>query len=470
MQALSVREVVDITGGELIRGNPDGEIQNFSLDSRMLIPGDVFIAIKGIRFDGHQFVRDVIKKGTRGIIVEDGFELPNNLPSVVIKVKDTIMAIGDIARLFRNRFKGPVVAVTGTVGKTTTKEFVASVLEKRFSVHKTQGTLNNHIGVPITLWGLDSNHDVCVLELGMSNIGEIKYLADIVQPDVSVITNIGPAHLERLGCIENIINAKAELLEAMQRDGLVILNRDNPYFSDLQARARCRLVTVGKHRESDFQAVDIKMDDGHVGFKVIAKPFNDILDVKLPVIGIHNVYPSLTAIAIGYGLGMIPQDILMGLMDIKLPKMRLELKEIAGIKVIDDSYNANPISMLSALETLSMFRCAGKRIFVCSDMLELGKDASMYHKELGRQVVSYKVDRLITVGELSNLVSSTAIDCGMREEYVRHCRDNVEAVEVLGHWLEPGDVVLVKGSRARHMEEITKGMEEYYSTLEKLIV
>lgn len=471
MQAVSVKEVVDITKGELIRGDPYEYIQNFSIDSRTLIPGDVFIAIKGNHFDGHQFVKDVIRKGAKGIIIEDGFNLPDYLPSIVVKVKDTIRAMGDIARLFRNRFKGPVIAITGTVGKTTTKEIVSCVLGKRLSVHKTQGTLNNHIGVPITLWGLEVGHSVCIMELGMSNIGEIKYLADIVRPDVGVITNVGPAHLEKLGCIENVVKAKAELLEVMPPEGLIILNRDDPYFSQLEARTTCRLVTVGRHHESDFQAVDIKMVDGaNLEFKVIAKPFSDILDVRTPIIGLHNIYPSLIAIAIGYGFRMAPEDILSGLIDVKLPKMRLELKEIAGIKVLDDSYNANPISMQGALETLCTFSPTGKRIFVCGDMLELGKDALKYHKELGRQIVKYKVDRLVTIGRLSKIVSSSAIDCGMQAEYVRHCNDNVEAVSVLAHWLEPGDIVLVKGSRLMHMEEITKGMEEYYSTLEKLIV
>lgn len=470
MQAVSVKEIVDITKGELIRGNPGIEITEFSLDSRTLVPGDVFIAINGINFDGHNFTRDAVRKGAKGIIVEDRFELPNALPGVVIKVKDTIRAIGDIARIYRDRFKGPIIAVTGTVGKTTTKEFIGTVLGEKFRVHKTQGTLNNHIGVPITLWGLGSGYDVGILELGMSNLGEIESLAGITRPDVGVITNVGPAHLERLGSIENIIKAKSELLETMGKEGLAILNRDNDYFPQLQARARCRLVTVGRQHESDFQAVDIRADDGHVRFKILAKPFSDILEVELPVIGIHNIYPALISTAIGYGLGLSPQDIINGLMRIRLPKMRLELKEIAGMRIIDDSYNANPISMAGALETLGMFECSGKRLFVCSDMLELGELAPMYHKELGRQVVRYKVNRLITIGEFSRFVSSAAIECGMPQEHVQHCENNIEAVSVLEKWLEPGDVVLVKGSRARHMEEITKGIEEYYSSLERLIV
>lgn len=458
---MSVKEILEITKGEFICGKIDAEITEFSIDSRTLIPGSVFIAIKGSRFDGHEFVKDAIVKGAVGIIVEESFTLPRHLPSIVIKVKDTIRAIGDIARIFRKGFSGSLIAVTGTVGKTTAKEFIATVLDEKFCVHKTQGTLNNHIGVPLTLWGLEPKHQVCVVELGMSNLGEIDYLAGLSQPDVGVITNIGPAHLEQLGSVENIVNAKAELLTNLKEDGLVILNRDNDYFPQLRARARCRVVTIGKHHEADFQAI---------GFKVIAKPFSDILEIKLPVIGSHSIYPALTAVAIGYGFGMNPQDIINGLGKVKLPKMRLELKEIAGMKIIDDSYNANPISMAGALETLVRFKSSGKKIFVCSDMLELGEKAVMYHKELGRQVAGNKIDRLITIGELSSLVSNTAIESGMPKDFVQHCENNISAVEALGKWLEPGDIVLVKGSRAMHMEEIVKGIEEYYSTLEKLIV
>lgn len=471
MQEVTVRELIDITKGTLVSGALDIRIKQFSLDSRTLMPGDMFIAIKGNNFDGHDFVRDSIKKEASGIIVEDRFLLPSLLPNTVIKVKDTIKAIGDIGRLYRSKFKGPLIAVTGTVGKTTTKEFISAVLSEKFSVHRTKGTLNNHIGVPVTLCELEPKHDICILELGMSDLGEIEYLSSISQPDVGIITNIGAAHLEKLSNVENVFKAKSELLKSLRPDGLCVLNRDDSYFMELRNRTRCRLITIGKHYGSDFQAFDITNDNGAgVRFKVVAKPFEDILDIKLPIIGIHNIYPALFAIAIGYGLGMDPSNIIDGLLKVRLPKMRLEIKDIAGMKIIDDSYNANPVSMASALEILNQLQCNGKKIFICSDMLELGTDAPIYHKELGGQVVKYKIDQLVTIGDLSALVSSAAIESGMPKENVRHCKNNIEAVTVLEKWMEPGDIVLVKGSRTRHMEEITKGIEEYYSTLEKLIV
>lgn len=471
MKDVCVKDIIEAVNGKLVRGNLTDEAREFFIDSRSMPQGGIFVAIKGNNFDGHDFVSDVIKKGVRGIIVKDSFSLPDVLPEIVIRTGDTIRALGDIAKIFRNKFNGLVISVTGTVGKTTTKEFIASVLEGKFRVHKTLGTLNNHIGVPLTLWGLADDYSVAVVELGMSGLGEIKYLSDIAKPDIGVITHIGPAHLEQLGSVENVLKAKAELLESMGENGLVVINRDTQYFSELRAMAKCRVITVGRHHEADFQAVDIEADDcGRMNFKVLAKPVNDILEIKLPVIGIHTVYPAMIAVSIGYCVGMDPSKIINSFSNIKLPKMRLEVKDIAGIRIIDDCYNANPLSMSSALETLSMIKNKGKKIFVCGDMLELGIYSQKYHRELGLEITKFPVDRLITVGNLSGLVSDSAVENGMSQEKVKHCKNNVKVVEALGQWLEPGDIVLVKGSRGNYMEEISKGMEEYYNQLEKLIV
>jgi UDP-N-acetylmuramoyl-tripeptide--D-alanyl-D-alanine ligase len=471
MQAVSVKEILKFTKGELISGNKDAEIKKISTDSRTVEKGDLFVAIKGDNFDGHDFIRDVIAKGVSGVIVNNPFCISLQFAGIVIKVSDTVKALGDIARIYRDRFQGSVIAVTGTVGKTTVKECISAVMEEKFCAHKTLGTLNNYIGVPKTLWELDSKYDVGIVELGMSNLGEVSYLAGITQPDVGVITNIGPAHLEYLGSIENVFEAKAELLDVMGKNGLAVLNRDDAFFKGLQSRTRCRLVTIGRHHESDFQAVDISVDEkGCANFKILAKPFSDILEIQLTIMGMHNIYSALAAAAIGYGLGVSPTKIIEGLSKVKLPKLRLELKEVAGMKIINDCYNANPISMESALETLYLLKGEGKKIFACSDMRELGRYSEMYHKELGKQVCKYKINRLITVGEMSKIVSDTAIECGMQQENIKHCKNNIEAVEILGKWLEPGDVLLIKGSRANKMEEITSGIEEYYNTLEKLIV
>lgn len=471
MKALTIKEILDVTGGKLINGDLNQKIKDFSLDSRTIKRGDIFIAIPGSRFDGHQFLKEVVRKLASGIIIKEGYALPLALPKVVIRVKDTIEALGSIAGLYRKQFHGPLISITGSVGKTSTKEIVSAVLGQKFSVHKTEGTLNNHIGVPLTLMGLNSNSQVAVVELGMNKSGEIGYLANITRSDVGIITNIGPVHLEYLGDVEGIINAKSELLDLLGKDKLAVLNRDDVYFSKLSKNVKSRLITVGRHSHSDFQALDLVVcEDGCLNFKIMAKPFSEILEVKLPIIGLHNIYPALIAAAVGYGLGLKANEIINGLGNIVLPKMRLELKEIAGIKVIDDCYNANPISMAGALDTLAEMKTSGKKIFICGDMLELGKDSVMFHEELGLKVSKCEINKLITVGNYSKSVSSKAIESGMSVEDVNECKNNIDVIEVLAHWLEPGDIVLVKGSRANHMEEIIKGIEECYNVLEQLII
>lgn len=483
MSALSVKEILHVTEGRLVCGRPDYHAGSFSLDSRTINRGDIFIAIKGTRFDGHGFLEEVINKGASGIIIEEGYALPEclsrissyngrrNLLPIVIRVKDTIEALGNIACLYREKFQGPVISVTGTVGKTGTKEVIAAVLAQKFRVHKNRGTFNNHVGVPITLMGLDSQFDVAVIELGMNKFGEIGNLAAIAQPDVGIITNVGPAHLEYFGTVDNIAKAKAELLEVLGKDKLVILNRDDDYYMELKNAVVSRLISVGKDLRSDFQAVDLALNkDGYPNFKIIAKPFNEVLEVTLPVIGLHNVYSALIAAVVGYGLGLKPDEIINGLMKVSLPEMRLELQSIAGIRIINDCYNANPVSMASALDTLAGLEITGRRIFVCGDMLELGKDAPRFHRDLGSKVVESGVGRLVTIGNLSRWVSRGAIESGMDSLDIRDCENNIEAVEVLAHWLEPGDVMLIKGSRANHMEQIVKGIEEYYAVLEQIIV
>jgi len=468
---IKVKEIIAATGGNLFRGEGDAEIKNFSLDSRTLISGDVFIPVKGTRVDGHRFIEEAVSCGARGIVAERSYSLPAVLPEIVIQVEDTIKALGRIAAGLRTRFSGPVIAVTGTTGKTTSKEIIAAVLGKQFQVLKNRGTLNNHIGVPLTLLGLDRRYDLAVVEMGMNAPGEIKYLSQIIQPDVGVITNIGPAHLEKLYSVKEVCQAKAELLEVMGEKGLVILNRDDKYFDYLQEKTHCRQITIGRDARADFQAVDIAFyQDEGIRFKLLAKPFHDILEIRLPIIGLHNIYPALLAAVVAYGLELKPELIVSGLEEITTPPMRLELKEISGIKVLDDCYNANPLSMKSALETLSLFKSEGRKIFVCGDMLELGLGAAEYHRKLGRQVAGGVINYLVTIGQLARLVSDTAREEGVPAQNIWHCEDKIAAVSVLSKLLEPGDIVLVKGSRANRMEEITRGIEEYYQTLERLIV
>lgn len=476
MRPLLVREILQATKGVLVRGDTCQRVYRISIDSRTLISGDIFVALKGDNFDGHRFIGEAIYKGAAGIIVARDWPLAtienaSLLPQLIIKAANTREALIAIAGMSRDRLLCPLIAVTGSAGKTTTKDIIAQVLGKKYRVGLTRGTQNNSVGVPLTLLGFNPSIEAAVIEIGMNKSGEIRQLADIVKPDVGIITNVGPAHLEFLGSIENIITAKAELLECIDKDGLVLLNRDDSNFPQLHKHVRSRLITVGTDYHADYQAVDVIMNNnGQVHFSILAKPYKKVLDVKLPVVGWHSIYPALFATAVAFGLGLTSDQIVKALAEISLPEMRSQLKDIAGIKVIDDCYNANPLSVANALNTLTTIECTGKRIAVCGDMLELGTAAKYYHQELGKQIYEQGINRLITIGDFSKFVFQTALAYGMAPECVRHCENNIEAVEVLGRWLEPGDIILIKGSRANRMEEIVKGIEEYYSALESLIV
>ena len=475
MHVVTVRKILQTTKGKLIRGDTARSVGGISIDSRSIKYGDLFIAIKGERFNGHQFVKEAVRAGALGIIVEAKWPLDalisiQDLPQVVIQVEDTLNAFTEIAGMRRRQFLCPFIAVTGSVGKTTTKNVITTVLRQKISVGATSGTQNNHLGVPLTLLGLKPEIKAAVIELGMNHEGEIAHLAALSKPDVGIITNIGPSHLEFFESVDNIARAKMELLEAIDSDGLVILNRDCAYYDELVRNTNARVISVGKHVQADFQAVDISIgQNGNVHFVIAAKPYDQVLEVCLPVIGIHYIYSALIAAAVGFGMGLNGKQIVAGLEKITAVHMRLELKEIAGIKIIDDCYNANPISVAGALDTIAGFKDSGKKIFVCGDMFELGKDSVLFHRQIGEKVVLSGVDRLITVGELSKHIRDAAVSCGMDSKMVNHCKNNIEAVEVLGEFIAPGDVVLIKGSRANHMEEILKGLEEYYEALESLI-
>jgi len=482
MQTILVKDILNVTSGRLIYGAESRVIRQFSLDSRTIKPQDMFIAVKGKRFDGHRFLGEAVKKGASGLICEERYVFTEpllhllngrlNKGLIIIKVRNTIDALGSISGIYRSRFSGPVISLTGSVGKTTTKDIIACVLSQKFSVHKTHGTLNNHIGVPITLMDLDRQFDVSVVEMGMSGPGEIRRLAEITQPDAGIITNIGPAHLEGLGSIENIVKAKAELLDVLGPQALAVLNGDDNYYLQLKNHIKSRLITIGTGGNSDFQAVSIAIGlDNALSFKIIARPFNEVLGIKMPVVGLHNVYSALIASAVGYGLGLKAEEIINGLAGVELPPMRMEIHKLGdNIRIIDDCYNANPVSMNSALDTLSRLEARGKKIFVCGDMAELGEYSAGFHKELGRKIAGKKIDSLITIGRLSSkYVSAVAVEGGINHNSVYNCKNNIEAVEVLAHWLEPGDTVLIKGSRSNHMEEIVKGIKDCYAALDQLI-
>lgn len=396
------------------------------------------------------FVQEAIQKGAAGVLVSEKIDGISKRSSV-IKVPDTLKALGAVAGHHRRKFPIPLIAVTGSNGKTTTKEMIAHILSGVGPVLKNEGTKNNRVGVPLTLLGLDEGHRFAVLEFGMSERGEIGILSKIAQPTQGVITNIGPAHLALLKNLETVYSCKMEILEGLQKGGTLILNGDDLYLKKA-ASPRHRLLFFGGG--TSFSASGIREEEGQLFFK-----FNSYLDAVLPLIGEHQVSNALGAIAAATAVGVEIPFAIERLKHFRGVNGRMTLKEIRGTRFIDDTYNANPESTRRALESLQKMPTGGKRIFILGDMLELGEEAEQYHAALGEKVITSEVDLFITVGRLSRFAHEKAHALGMNGRRSAHFITAPEAAHFLAKHVGKGDVVLVKGSRGMRMEELLKTFE-----------
>jgi UDP-N-acetylmuramoyl-tripeptide--D-alanyl-D-alanine ligase len=451
-------ELAKLCEGTLIRGNPDGPVSRISTDTRALGQGDCFIALQGPRFDGHEFLSDAACRGASAAVVSNPTHAMNS-PSVLalLQVRDTLTALHTLAVNYR-RLMPPatrVIGITGSCGKTTTKEMLAAVLSQRFNVHKTEGNKNNHIGLPLNLLRLEPNHDFGVFELGTNHPGEIRALAELAQPDIGVITNIGLAHVEFLGDEAGVMREKAALIEALPRngDGLAVLNADSPWCHDLRARTNATVVTVGIENFADVRASDIKIN-GDVKFRLnIAKKREDTI-VRLRTLGRHQIYNALQAAAVGYMQGLDLDEIRNGLESVTLPGMRMEQIVRDGVRYVNDCYNANVPSTQAALRMLRETPCTGRRIAVLGDMLELGAHSASAHREIGVQAAECDFALLITVGTESLATAESAVAAGMESHKVLSVSDATEAALALRSLVREGDLVLVKGSRRIGLEKI----------------
>lgn len=420
---------------------------SISIDTRTIKKDEIFIAIKGERFDGHDFVKEAFRKGAKSAIVSKGVKFPPKYEERLIRVKDTVEALGEIAKAHRLKFNIPIIAITGSNGKTTSKDMAAFVLSAKYNVLKNETSKNNLIGLPLTLLKLEGKHQIVVLEMGMNHFGEIARLCDIAKPNIGVITNIGPSHLEFLGTLKNVFLAKSELLKSLPRDGIAILNRDDIFLRNAKG-LKCKKLYFGIRERCAFQAKNLenKRDKWHFS---IGKQEN----FELPLFGKHNVYNALIAVALARQFGLKSSVIRKKLsLYKKAPSMRLELKNIRGFKILDDSYNSNPFSMECAIDTLRLCNTKGKRIVVSGDMMELGKGAKAMHGNIGRMISKSHVDILVTLGSLSKFMSKGARTGGMRHLY--HAKSHNDAAKFLKDVAEPGDIILVKGSRAMQMERV----------------
>jgi len=456
---MKISEIIKITNGKLLSGNPDTDIDpsKISTDSRTIGKGEFFIALKGPNFDGSDFMGEVFKKGAIGAIVSAPgplFPRPRDkgrgrlAPKLIIQVKDSTKALQDIAADHRRKFKIPVIAVTGSNGKTTVKDMIASVMSTKYNVLKSEGTNNNHIGVPQTLLKLNPGTDVCVLELGTNHRGEIRNLSAISLPTIAVMTNIGPSHLEFLGDLEGVYEAKREILEFLDEKGVVVLNGDDRFLLRIREGKRKEALRYGFRRSNDFVAEALPSGRESLTFVV-----NNRIVIGLKLFGPHNVYNALAAIAVASRFGIDNKAVREALFNYRPASMRLDHKEVNGINVLDDAYNSNPSSMTAALQAIRHYP-ANARWVVAGDMLELGDEAVRFHKEAGESIARSGIDGLITFGELSKHMLSQAVKSGMDKERSWHCTTHEEIAGIIKKVTREGDAVLLKGSRGMRMEKV----------------
>jgi UDP-N-acetylmuramoyl-tripeptide--D-alanyl-D-alanine ligase len=458
-EPLTVATVLEATGGSLLQGDIRTSLAGVSTDSRSIKPAELFFALRGERFDGHRFVAEALRRGGRGAVVDQKGQGIADETISIIQVADTLQALGDLANLWRRRHPIPVIAVVGSNGKTTTKEMVAGILERRDTVLKNPGNLNNLIGLPLSLLKMNSNDRVAVLEMGMNRTGEILRLTRIAEPDLGIVTNIGPVHLEGVGSIEGVTKAKGELLEGMGARGTLIFNGDDPRVVGLSRGFKGEKISFGIKNPADWRGTDLfTRDAGGVSFRLTG-PFGEIA-IALKLIGGHQVYNALAAAAATSHLGVGIEEIKEGLETFQFPPMRMELITLGtGIKIINDAYNANPPSMESALRTLAEIT-EGRKIAVLGDMWELGEFGQQAHRELGRQTKEYGVDLLFLLGQFAPHVAQGAREAGMPPEAICIGEDHHAVSLRLARQLQKGDWVLVKGSRIMKMETIIKELRE----------
>jgi UDP-N-acetylmuramoyl-tripeptide--D-alanyl-D-alanine ligase len=436
---------------------PDNEdtsisIAGISTDTRTLKNDEVFIAIKGENFDGHNFVEKGIKVGAIAIIVAEDFDITKYDYENFIKVKDTITAYGDIARFYRKKNNFIVVAVTGSCGKTTTKDMVASVLSKKYKVEKTFQNNNNQIGLPYTILNADKDTEVLVLEMGMRASGEIEYLTKVALPNIGIITNIGIAHIGELGCQENIMHAKGELLENLPDDAIAIINGEDGFTEALKKKFSGKIRVFGFSENADIKALNLITSGKNTLVDILEaqKKFS----VSLNFIGEHLILDCLIAIETGINLGIDIEDSVDALNNMKISPGRLEIIEHDTFTIINDTYNANPDSMKKSIEVLFGFE--GSKIAVLGDMRELGENEIKYHEEMGGFLSDKGLKALITVGRLGEHIGLGLKKSNTNNLSVYSYMNNNEAASKLKELITLNDVILIKGSRAMAMEEIIK--------------
>ena len=436
-----VRDILRLCNGKLINGNEDQQCINFIKDTRELNKGDVYIAIKGDVYDGNTFYKDAIKKGASVCILDNKEIIDNdNGDTAIVLVDDTVKAIQELAKYKRSLYNIPVIAVTGSVGKTSVKDMINAVVGSEYNVLSTKGNMNNHIGVPLTILGL-KNHNALIVEMGMNHAGEIHVLSNIAKPTIAIITNIGTAHIGNLGSRENILKAKMEITDGLG-DGSLIINNDNDLLSTIKYD---KLITIGIDSTSDYMAHDIVDNVFSSNFYIEDKY------IKLPVGSKAFIYNALFAYAVGMKLGIKSEKIINALGNFKLNPHRLELITCKNYRIIDDTYNASLDSVNNALTMLG--KVNGRKVFIFGDILELDNYAKEIHQDVGNSIINNKIDVLICVGENAHYTYEIVYDSGIEAHYYSN---NIDLIKELDDIIDHDDTILIKGSHGMNLVEIVE--------------
>lgn len=458
----TVAKLIEATGGTLFQGRLEQSLSGVSTDTRRLQPADCFVALPGEHADGHLFIPEALAKGAGALVVSSTREAPSlttHGDAAVIRVPDTLYALGELARYCRRVQPIPVVGITGSNGKTTTKEMVAAVLGEDRKVLKNQGNFNNLIGLPLTLLALQPWHQTAVVEMGINVPGEMARLVEIAGPTVGLITNVQPAHLEGLGSLDEIVREKGKLWLRLQPEDLAVVNLDDERLAALSQTLPARTVTYSmKTARADVMlAGEVAMDEGMSTFTIGLG--DQRVTVRLPIFGFHHVMNALAAAAVGWGLGLSPETIAAGLANYQPVKMRMQMHCLAdGRTLIDDTYNANPGSLLAALRTVVIASGGKPVVAVLGDMRELGPESAALHREVGCQLGALGVTQLITLGQMTRELAEGATEAGLPASAWRHAESHEQIVS----WLKDQPLkeawVLVKGSRSMAMERVAEGM------------
>jgi len=457
---ITINEIVKATSGKLVRGVAGKKTFRISIDSRTIEPGEVFVAVRGKNFDGHKFVYDAIIKGAAAIVsskkimwIPSNFKGKTPPETPVIKVNDINKALADIAGFYRRKFDIPVIAITGSVGKTSTKEIAANVLMTKYPVLKNTRTENNLFGVSLTLLNLNKSHKAAVIELGTNHFGEIAVLSKIARPTIAVFTNIGESHLQHFKTPAGVFREKFNIVKYMDKNGVIIFNADDENLKVIEKKnLPQKMVTFGIENNADFKAVRIENEDNKITFTVNGKKY------CLNTHAEHNIYNALAAICCGSLNNVVYRSILAGINKPVDCQGRQTVLKFGGITVIDDTYNSNPVSFKSAVRTLGRLKTKGRKVLVCSDMLELGSSAKQLHESMSKDIEDAGIDFVISLGSLAKHITN-----GLKDSKITKAV-HYNSIEAMKRRLKvlcaDGDIVLVKGSRSTHMERVVEFFEK----------